>query len=116
MALNYLARATLVPDVISQLSPLTFVGACDFAQYLYEKVWDIKAVNPIDDLKARGFNPDTLSHDVPHYYAARDSLAMWKILETFVKTVVDKSYDGDTSIKADVELQAWVKELNEKVS
>jgi hypothetical protein len=96
LSLNYFARSTLVPDVISQLSPLNLDGSLSFSTSLFNK-WTFATAGAIDDLTARGFNTDpaALKAAWPGYYCAQDSLGLWFILQSFVQSLVAQSYPPD---------------------
>lgn len=62
---------------------------------------------PPDDLADRGLL------GVKSSFYAQDALRLWEILSRYVEGIVSLHYKTDESVKDDVELQAWCREITE---
>uniref|UniRef100_A0A3Q3G0P0 Si:dkey-17e16.9 n=1 Tax=Labrus bergylta TaxID=56723 RepID=A0A3Q3G0P0_9LABR len=58
-----------------------------------------------DDITARGLD------SIPNFYYRDDGLKLWKIINSFVKAVVEYYYPSDSEVKKDTELQEWISEI-----
>ncbi|KAL4875078.1 lipoxygenase [Aspergillus karnatakaensis] len=116
LALNAAARSTLVPHVVLDLVGFQAQEAQNFMRDAYAK-FDFKKQYVPTDLKNRGFPPDQLDDPKFHNYAfAKCIHSMWGKLRAFVNETLAATYhgpDADLKVKADPQLQSWVRELGQ---
>ncbi|XP_071588783.1 hydroperoxide isomerase ALOXE3-like, partial [Heliangelus exortis] len=60
------------------------------------------------DLRRRGVTR------TPGYHYARDALRIWRAIHSYVRGVLGLYYPGDSAVRGDPELQAWVGEIFRK--
>jgi hypothetical protein len=109
VALDSLARV----DLLSIGGPIDLgvaagvTGALNLAR-LHWKGWDFGKADPEVDFADRGFfAPDVIAD---HHYRD-DSLALWGLIRTYVREVLDVWYRSDADVAGDAELQSWAHEL-----
>lgn len=117
LALNSAARSTLVPHVVLGLVGFQPKEAQNFMWDAYTK-FDFKKNYVPADLKERGFPPEKLGDAKFHNYAyAKCINSMWAKIREFVQGVLAVTYPepgADDKVKADSQIQDWVKELQSK--
>ncbi|KAB1265547.1 Arachidonate 15-lipoxygenase [Camelus dromedarius] len=62
---------------------------------------------PLDDLADRGLL------GVKSCFYAQDALGLWEIISRYVEGIVSLHYETDESVKEDLELQTWCREITE---
>ncbi|KAM9355673.1 hydroperoxide isomerase ALOXE3-like [Pholidichthys leucotaenia] len=58
-----------------------------------------------DNIGARGLE------SIPNFYYRDDGLELWKIINSFVKHIVEYYYPSDNDVYKDTELQDWISEI-----
>lgn len=113
LSLNAAARASLVPQVVCDIVGISPDQAVGFIQDAYDTYDFVGAYIP-NDLKRRGF-PSTLEglkHPRYKNYAyAKNMLALWGVLRTYVKSMLEIHFPDDKAVAADENIQAWSKEV-----
>ncbi len=113
LSLNAAARSTLVPQVIVEIVGLSPDQCFHFISDAYN-TYDFVGSYVPNDLERRGF-PNTkegLSHPrYRNYPYAKNVLALWATLHSYVESMLKLSYPTDTSVAADKYLQNWSKEV-----
>jgi len=113
LSLNAAARASLVPQVVCDIVGISPDQAFSFIRQAYD-TYDFVGSYVPNDLKRRGF-PDTvqgLKHARYKNYAyAKNMLALWGTLRTYVKAMLSPYYPTDEKVAADAFLQDWSKEI-----
>lgn len=111
LSLNAAARSTLVPQIINQI-----VGVTDDQVYTYTRdayarfEWEKRYVP--NDLKARGFPEEELATPKFHNYTyARNMILMWRVLRTFVSSVLSTAYTADAEVANDAAVKDWCNEM-----
>lgn len=113
LSLNAAARATLVPQVVADLVGITPDQCFSFVRHAYD-TYDFVANYVPNDLERRGFpnTPEGLEHPRYKNYAyAKDILALWFTLRTYVQSRLAISYTTDDSVANDQSIQDWVREI-----
>lgn len=117
IAVNYLARQTLVADPAVAFTDRTFAPGTRQALALFLSAWrefDFDESGLPDELASRGFD----GHDgVEGYYYRDDGLQIWRALERYVTEVVAAVYPGDReaadgAVAADRVVQRWAFECS----
>lgn len=109
VALDCLARV----DLLSIGGPIDLgvaagvAGALNLAR-IHWKDWDFTRADPEQDFAERFGTAEIADHHYRH-----DSLAMWGLIRTYVREVLDVWYRSDADVAQDTELQAWAKELGD---
>ncbi|KAK3995566.1 putative lipoxygenase [Cladorrhinum sp. PSN332] len=113
LSLNAAARASLVPQVVADIIGLSPDQAYSFLRDGYD-TYDFVGSYVPNDLKRRGF-PDTqegLKHPRYKNYAyAKNVLALWTTLRSYVDSRIKVSYPTDPSVAGDKYIQNWVEEV-----
>jgi len=114
LSLNAAARATLVPQVIVDLVGVSPAQAYSFIRDGYDTYDFVGSYIP-NDLERRGF-PNTqqgLQKDAKYknYPYAKNVLALWTTLRTYVDSMIRLSYANDAAVAADRYLAAWTREV-----
>jgi len=119
LSLNAAARATLVPQVIADLVGLTPDQCYKFLHHAYDTYDFVGSYIP-NDLARRGFpnTLDALNADIRYknYPYAKDILAFWNTLRTYVHTVLSHFYPTDKAVAEDGCIQSWVAEIRTAAS
>ena len=113
LSLNAAGRSTLIPqiavDIIGVSPDQCFHFLCD----AYD-TYDFVGSYVPNDLERRGF-PNTqrgLSHPrYRNYPYAKNVLALWTTLRTYVKSILTLSHPTDDAVKADKAIQDWSNEV-----
>lgn len=112
LSLNAAARASLVPQVVADIVGLSPDQAYSFLRDGYD-TYDFVGSYVPNDLKRRGF-PSTqegLNHPrYKNYPYAKNVLALWIVLRSYVNSMIKVSYPTDASVAGDKYIQDWVKE------
>ncbi|MCJ1283228.1 hypothetical protein MMC26_002556 [Xylographa opegraphella] len=110
LALNAAARATLVPHVINELLPFTKDQSTLFTLHAFNS-FDFKGRYAPEDLRRRGFPPETLDQPRSRNYAwARCIHSMWGKIRRYVAGMLDLAYpgpDADQKVAADGCVRDW---------
>jgi len=113
LSLNAAARATLVPQVVCDIVGTSPEQNFAFCRHAYDTYDFVGSYIP-NDLKRRGF-PDTAEAlqqgRYKNYAYAKNMLALWKALRTYVKSMVQADYADDKSVADDKSIQDWSKEV-----
>lgn len=113
LSLNAAARASLVPQVVCDIVGISPDQAFSFIRQAYD-TYDFVGSYVPNDLKRRGF-PDTvqgLKHARYKNYAyAKNMLALWDTLRTYVKAMLSPQYPTDDKVASDPFVQEWCKEI-----
>ncbi|KAL2162471.1 hypothetical protein VTH06DRAFT_7385 [Thermothelomyces fergusii] len=113
LSLNAAARATLVPQIITDLVGITPDQCDSFIRHAYDTYDFVRSYVP-NDLERRGF-PNTLAgleHPrYKNYPYAKDILALWLTVRKYVKSKLLISFRDDASVAADRAIQDWVQEV-----
>jgi len=113
LSLNAAARASLVPQVVADIVGLSPDQAYSFLRDGYD-TYDFVGSYVPNDLKRRGFpsTPEGLNHPrYKNYPYAKNVLALWIVLRSYVNSMVKVSYPTDASVAGDKYIQDWVKEV-----
>jgi arachidonate 5-lipoxygenase len=114
IAINYLARQTLVADPEIAFTDRTFAPGTRQALALFLSAWkdhDFSRSSFPDELASRGFDEDC--HDeVDGYYYRDDGFKIWRALERYVTEIVAAVYPGDRAVAADEVVQRWAFECS----
>ncbi|MCJ1381109.1 hypothetical protein MMC17_004218 [Xylographa soralifera] len=110
LALNAAARATLVPHVINELLPFTQEQSTLFTLYAFNS-YDFEGRYAPEDLRRRGFPPETLNDARSRNYAwARCINSMWGKIRRYVASMLDLAYpapNADQKVAADPCVRDW---------
>jgi len=113
LSVNAAARATLVPQVITDLVGINPAQLSSFLRHAYDTYDFVGSYIP-NDLKRRGF-PNTeegLKHGrYKNYCYAKNVLAVWNTLRAYVKSMMEISFPDDASVASDQYIQSWSKEV-----
>ncbi|KAL2166310.1 hypothetical protein VTG60DRAFT_2942 [Thermothelomyces hinnuleus] len=113
LSLNAGARVTLIPQIISDLVGISLDQCYSYIHHAYDTYDFVKSYVP-NDLERRGF-PNTLEgleHPrYKNYPYAKNILALWCTLRTYVKSKLLLSFPTDASVAADKPIQDWVREV-----
>ncbi|MCJ1433369.1 hypothetical protein MMC27_002729 [Xylographa pallens] len=110
LALNAAARATLVPHVINELLPFTKEQSTRFTLHAFHS-YDFEGRYAPEDLRRRGFAPETLDDARSRNYAwARCIHSMWGKIRRYVAGMLDLAYpepNADRKVAADPCVRDW---------
>ena len=110
MAINTLARATLINDggIIDQLFAIGGKGKVELLQRV-SKLHQVQWTNIVQHAKERGVDdPDKL----PGYYYRDDGTKIWNAIKKFVEGIVDEFYSTDEDVQKDTEIQSWAEDVH----
>jgi hypothetical protein len=112
LSLNAAARSTLVPNVINKIVGITDDQLYAFAKDAYSR-FDWQALYIPKDLERRGFpTEEILSNDKFHNYVyGKNMVLMWRVLRTFVASVLETAYTTDEQVENDSSIAAWCGEM-----
>ncbi|ELW63637.1 Arachidonate 12-lipoxygenase, 12S-type [Tupaia chinensis] len=108
MEINVRARNGLVSDygVFDQVVSTGGGGHVEFLKRA-KGVLTYRSLCPPDDLADRGLL------GVQSSYYGQDALRLWEILYGYVEGIVKIHYKSDETVKSDLELQSWCREITE---
>ncbi|XP_027628979.1 arachidonate 15-lipoxygenase [Tupaia chinensis] len=108
MEINVRARNGLVSDygVFDQVVSTGGGGHVEFLKRAKD-VLTYRSLCPPDDLADRGLL------GVQSSYYGQDALRLWEILYGYVEGIVKIHYKSDETVKSDLELQSWCREITE---
>lgn len=113
LSLNAVARSTLVPSVISKIIGVTEDQMYAYTRYEYANFnWEQQYVP--NDLEARGFPLEELltgGEKYHNYTYGRNMIIMWRVLRTFVSSVIATAYTSDDQVAQDQAITAWCNEM-----
>ncbi|RUS22218.1 lipoxygenase [Endogone sp. FLAS-F59071] len=111
IAINYLARHTLIADGNPAIDNLA-LGAQEGLRMFSKKwkQWDFRGHSFPEELRSRGFTEDG-SDNLKNYYFRDDGFKIWHAIKAYVVKVVHELFKDDESVKSDEAVQAWYKEL-----
>ncbi|KAK3326154.1 lipoxygenase [Apodospora peruviana] len=113
LSLNAAARATLVPQVIIDLVGVSPEQAYSFIRDAFD-TYDFVGSYVPNDLRRRGF-PDTeeglKQTRYKNYPYAKNTLALWNTLHTYVKSMLSVAFPTDASVAADEHIKDWAHEI-----
>lgn len=112
LSLNAAGRATLVPQVMVDLVGISPDQCYSFLRDAYD-TYDFVGSYVPNDLSRRGFPPtqDGLNHPrYKNYPYAKNVLALWTALRTYVKSILKVPFPTDACVVADDAVQAWAAE------
>uniref|UniRef100_A0A3Q3G0J9 Si:dkey-17e16.9 n=1 Tax=Labrus bergylta TaxID=56723 RepID=A0A3Q3G0J9_9LABR len=92
------------PDGALSISSLGYDGMTELMRKSLSEMTYSSLCLP-DDITARGLD------SIPNFYYRDDGLKLWKIINSFVKAVVEYYYPSDSEVKKDTELQEWISEI-----
>ncbi len=110
LAINHAARTKLLAPngPIDQAIAYGSVGCLTLLGLAYER-WSFEDTDPVAQMRARG----VLDKDVlPNYHYRDDALALFAVIQDFVRDVLRVYYPDDATVRQDGELQAWAAELS----
>ena len=113
LSLNAAARASLVPQVIVDIIGMTSDQCFSFCRDAFD-TYDFVGSYVPNDLKRRGFPSSAKEFDharYKNYPYAKNILALWTTLRTYVKSMLELDYDSDSKVAGDRFIQDWVKEV-----
>ncbi|KAF9465412.1 lipoxygenase [Collybia nuda] len=112
LSLNAAARSTLVPNVINKIVGLTEEQLYTFGKNTYSR-FDWTGGYIPNDLQKRGFPIEEISTSKKfHNYAyGRNMILMWRVLQTFVSSVLATEYTTDEQVANDTSIAAWCAEM-----
>ena len=116
LSLNAAARASLVPQVMTDIIGFSPDQAFAFIRHAFDK-FDFVGNYVPNDLKRRGFAATEEELKVPRYKNypyAKNMLSLWNSLRTYVKSMLQLYYDIDDpdAVARDEHVKEWVKELH----
>lgn len=112
LSINAAARTTLVPAIIAPIVGFTENQTYAFIRDAYAR-FDWTGLYIPNDLNRRGFPVELLASDPKYhnYTYGRNMILMWKVLNTFVSTIIRDKYTSDAEVASDEAIQYWVKEM-----
>jgi arachidonate 5-lipoxygenase len=116
IAINFLARQTLVADPEVAFTDRTFAPGTRQALQLFLSAWreyDFVKNSFPHELASRGFD-EKQSDGVAHYYYREDGFSIWHALHRYVGEVVAAVYGDDAAVSDDPVLQRWAFECSAK--
>ncbi|KAH7633240.1 lipoxygenase [Sordaria sp. MPI-SDFR-AT-0083] len=116
LSVNAAARATLVPQVIVDIVGISPEQCHSFIRHAYDTYEFVGNYVP-NDLARRGF-PNTASGlssstKYRNYAYAKDVLALWTVLRSYVSEMLALSYPSDESVAQDQYIQSWCAEMRQ---
>ncbi|KAK7175681.1 hypothetical protein R3I93_000061 [Phoxinus phoxinus] len=107
MAINAAARDKLISEngIISKISSLSANGMSEVIKKAMETLTYESLCFP-ETIEDRGMK------DVPKYYYRDDGMMIWEAIHSFVSDVVEIYYESDETVKRDVEIQRFVKDVS----
>lgn len=112
LSLNAAARSTLVSNVINKIVGLTDKQLYAYAKNAYSR-FDWTGMYIPNDLQKRGFPvEEVLSGEKFHNYVyGKNMILMWRVLRTFVSSVLAIEYTSDEQVAEDTSIAAWCAEM-----
>jgi hypothetical protein len=115
LSLNAAARASLVPQVISDLIGFTPEQAYSFIRHSFEN-YDFQGRYVPVDLASRGFPSDIKSFSHPRYKNypyGKNMLLMWNTMRTYVRSMLELQYDPQDpdAVSRDTFIRDWYTEV-----
>ncbi|XP_068198895.1 hydroperoxide isomerase ALOXE3-like [Antennarius striatus] len=105
LPINIGGRATLFkPDGALSTSSLGYDGILELMRRSLAEMTYSSLCLP-ENIAARGLE------SIPNFYYRDDGLKLWKIINSFVKGVVEYFYPSDSEVCRDNELQKWISEI-----
>lgn len=120
IAINYMARSTAFGflgrgRLFDKSGALGYSGSSELMSRAYAgrgistpysgRPWTFSEAALPQRLAERGVN------NLPAYYYREDALEVWSAIETYVGSIVNTYYPTAESLQADLQLQAWIKDL-----
>ncbi|CAK6961910.1 hydroperoxide isomerase ALOXE3-like [Scomber scombrus] len=103
--INTFGRKTIfAPDGILSKSTLGYEGLTELMRRSFSELTYSSLCLP-ENITARGLE------SIPDFYYRDDGLKLWKIINSFVKAIVEYYYPSDTEVQKDSELQEWISEI-----
>ncbi|KAJ8000760.1 hypothetical protein DPEC_G00183680 [Dallia pectoralis] len=108
LQINIMARESLISKtgLITMNAGIGGSGMMDFLKRAMAELTYSSLCMP-EDITARGL--DT----VPNFFYRDDGLKLWKIILSFVQSVIDYYYTDDKEVENDSELQSWIGDIFE---
>lgn len=115
LSLNAAARASLVPQVIADIIGFSPDQAFSFIRHSFDN-FDFVGNYVPHDLEKRGFPATEQGLNDPRYKNypyAKNMLSLWEALRTYVKSMLELSYDkaDPTAVARDEYVKEWAKEV-----
>jgi len=111
MAINEQAREILIPKIIDHIASTGMSGTLDVANKSY-MAFDFMQSGIKEDLIKRGMYDPKASEQTLKDYDYRDfGILMWDAIEEYVTGIVDTFYKDDTTVRSDVSLNAFAREV-----
>jgi arachidonate 15-lipoxygenase len=110
--INHEARKTLIAPggPIDETIAIGAEGSLTAVGLEYDR-WTFANTNPVTDLENRGL----LSEEVlPGYHYREDALKLFTAIKQYVNDLLRVYYPDDETVKSDIELQSWGRELVSK--
>lgn len=115
LSLNAAARASLVPQVIADIIGFSPDQAFSFIRHAFDN-FDFVGNYVPHDLERRGFPATEQGLNDPRYKNypyAKNMLTLWEALRTYVKSMLELSYDkaDPNAVARDEYVKEWAKEV-----
>lgn len=111
LSLNAAARETLVPQIIFDLVGMKEDEPFNFLSHAFKKFDFVSRYVP-NDLASRGFPLDALDEaKFKNYSYAKNMNLMWKVLRSFVASMLAITYPTDTAVVKDDTIRDWCNEI-----
>lgn len=111
LSLNAAARFILVPNVIVDLVGFTSDQTYAFVNDAYARFNWTENYIP-NDLPRRGFPINDLTGQKGHNYAyGKNMILLWRVLSTFVSSMLAVHYTSDDQVANDQYIKDWVQEM-----
>ncbi|XP_073716903.1 polyunsaturated fatty acid 5-lipoxygenase-like [Misgurnus anguillicaudatus] len=108
MAINAEARDKLIHEengIYRKISSISADGINTLMKRAM-KALNYKSLCFPEEIRARGME------DAPKYYYRDDGMRIWEAIKSFITDLVKIYYDSDEAVKKDVEIQAFVEDIN----